>query len=51
MHFLSYHRETPPSNPLQPWFAGLVVIVSILRGAAYVTTVRVKEKSVAQGAE
>lgn len=39
IHFLSFHRATPDPNPLQPWFAGLVVIVLILRGCAYVSTV------------
>lgn len=45
MHFLSFHRETPPPNTLQPWFLGLVAGVFALRGAAYVLTVRAKGKS------
>lgn len=45
MHFLSFHRETPPPNTLQPWFLGLVAAVFALRGAAYVLTVRAKAKS------
>lgn len=45
MHFLSFHRETPPPNPLQPWFVGLVVLVLGLRGAAYLRTVRARRAS------
>lgn len=39
VHFLSFHRALPEPNPLQPWFAGLVVLVLILRAAAYMRTV------------
>jgi sulfoxide reductase heme-binding subunit YedZ len=42
MHFLSFHRATPPPNPLQPWFVGLVVVVLGLRAAAYLKTIRAK---------
>ena len=45
MHFLSFHRATPPPNTLQPWFLGLAAAVFALRGAAYVLTVRAKGKS------
>lgn len=42
MHFLSFHRATPPPNPLQPWFVGLVALVLGLRTAAYLKTIRAK---------
>jgi sulfoxide reductase heme-binding subunit YedZ len=45
MHFLSFHRATPPPNPLQPWFVGLVVLVLALRAAAYLRTIHVKGSS------
>lgn len=45
LHFLSFHRATPPPNMLQPWFLGLVAAVFALRGAAYVLTIRAKGKS------
>lgn len=38
-HFLSFHRATPVPNPLQIWFAGLVLLVFSLRSVAYVSTV------------
>lgn len=41
-HFLSFHRATPDPNPLQFWFAGLVLLVFFLRSVAYVRTVRAK---------
>lgn len=40
LHFLSFHRATPDPNPLQPWFAGLVLVVLGLRVGAYVQAVR-----------
>lgn len=49
MHFLSYHRATPPPNLLQPWFVGLVAVVVALRGAAYVMTVLAKGTSRSKG--
>ena len=49
MHFLSYHRATPPPNLLQPWFVGVVAMVAILRGAAYVLTVRAKGAARSKG--
>lgn len=45
MHFLSFHRATPPPNPLQSWFVGLVVLVLALRAAAYLRTIRAKGPS------
>ncbi len=51
MHFLSFHRATPPPNPLQPWFVGLVVLVLGLRAAAYVKTIRAKALSELPGEE
>lgn len=45
MHFLSFHRATPPPNPLQPWFVGLVVLVLALRAAAYLRTIRAQGPS------
>lgn len=44
-HFLSFHRATPDPNPLQFWFAGLVLLVFSLRSVAYVRTVRTKSSS------
>lgn len=41
-HFLSFHRETPDPNPLQLPFAGLVLVVLVLRIVAYVLTVRAR---------
>lgn len=41
-HFLSFHRATPDPNPLQIWFAGLVLLVFSLRSVAYVRTVRAR---------
>lgn len=49
MHFLSFHRATPPPNTLQPWFLGLVTTVFALRGAAYLLTVRAKGKTLLEG--
>jgi len=43
-HFVSFHRETPDPNPLQLPFAGLVLAVLALRMAAYVLTVRVRNR-------
>lgn len=40
IHFLSFHRSIPEPNPLRLWFVALVVSVLILRGAAYITTIR-----------
>ena len=40
MHFLDFHRPTPEPNPLQVWFAGLVVLVLGLRIGASVLTWR-----------
>ena len=40
IHFLSFHRSIPDPNPLRPWFVALVVAVMILRGAAYIATIR-----------
>lgn len=51
MHFLSFHRATPPPNPLQPWFVGLVVLVLGLRTAAYLKTIRTKGRSELPGEE
>lgn len=51
MHFLSFHRATPPPNPLQPWFVGLVVLVLGLRAAAYLRTIRAKAPSELPGKE
>lgn len=51
MQFLSFHRETPPPNPLQYWFVGLVLAVFGLRIAAYLRTVRTKGPVKPQGAE
>ena len=51
MHFLSFHRATPPPNPLQPWFVGLVVLVLGLRAAAYLKTIRAKAASELPGEE
>ena len=42
IHFLSFHRATPPPNPLQPWFVGLVVLVLALRSTAYLRTISAK---------
>ncbi len=39
VHFLSFHRAVPAPNPLQPWFAALVVMVLLLRATAYVRTI------------
>lgn len=44
-HFLSFHRATPDPNPLQFWFAGLVLLVFSLRSVAYVQTVRAKSSN------
>lgn len=41
-HFTSFHRATPSANPLQPWFAGLVLLVVALRTLAFVQTVRTR---------
>jgi sulfoxide reductase heme-binding subunit YedZ len=49
MHFLSFHRATPPPNPLQPWFVGLVVLVLGLRAAAYLKTICAKGLSEVPG--
>lgn len=49
IHFLSFHRATPEPNPLQVWFAVLVVLVFCLRAAAYLRTVRAKGSSEALG--
>jgi sulfoxide reductase heme-binding subunit YedZ len=46
-HFLSFHRQTPEPNPLQMPFAILVVGVLVLRGAAYILTVRSKNRRAA----
>lgn len=51
MHFLSFHRATPPPNPLQPWFVGLVVVVLGLRAAAYLRTIRAKGSAGLPGKE
>lgn len=51
MHFLSFHRDTPPPNALQPWFVGLVVLVLGLRAAAYLKTIRAKAPSELPGEE
>ena len=51
IHFLSFHQATPPPNPLQPWFVGLVVLVLGLRAAAYVKTIRAKALSEQPGEE
>lgn len=40
MHFLDFHRPTPEPNPLQVWFAGMVVLVLGLRIGASVLTWR-----------
>lgn len=49
MHFLSFHRATPPPNTLQPWFLRLVAGVFTLRGAAYVLTVYAKGRAPREG--
>ncbi|TYB90044.1 ferric reductase-like transmembrane domain-containing protein [Oceaniovalibus sp. ACAM 378] len=46
IHFLSFHRAVPDPNPLRPWFAGLVVMVLLLRWIAYIATVRAKGRAV-----
>lgn len=51
MHFLSFHRATPPPNPLQLWFVGLVVLVLGLRAAAYLKTIRAMAPSELPGEE
>lgn len=51
MHFLSFHIEVPPPNPLQAWFVGLVVLVFGLRMAAYLRTIRAKLHAVSPGEE
>ena len=44
IHFLSFHRAIPEPNPLRPWFVGLVLLVAILRAAAFMrTTGRTRE--------
>lgn len=43
-HFLSFHRAIPAPNPLQPWFAGLVVMVLVLRAASYFRTVGLRSQ-------
>ena len=43
-HFLGFHRETPEPNPLQLPFAGLVLAVLALRIAAYVLTIRTRNR-------
>ncbi|OYW62322.1 MAG: hypothetical protein B7Z10_01340 [Rhodobacterales bacterium 32-66-7] len=44
MHFLSFHQATPEPNPLQYWFVGLVVLVLVLRLAAYLKTIGGRRK-------
>jgi methionine sulfoxide reductase heme-binding subunit len=44
MHFLDFHRPTPPANPLQWPFVGLVVLVIALRWAASVQSWRQKRR-------
>ena len=43
-HFLSFHRATPDPNPLQLPFALLVLAVVVLRGAAFLTTIRRRQR-------
>lgn len=45
LHFLSFHQATPEPNPLQYWFAGLVVLVLGLRSTAYLRTIGAKGAS------
>lgn len=45
IHFLSFHRAVPDPNPLRPWFAGLVVMVLLLRWIAYIATVSAKGRA------
>lgn len=44
-HFLSFHRQTPEPNPLQYPFVVLVLVVLALRAAAYLLTVRRRERA------
>ncbi|QIG49021.1 hypothetical protein G5V57_15615 [Nordella sp. HKS 07] len=49
IHFLHFHRQTPDANPLQIWFAGLVVLVLVLRIAASILTWRRRQGSPGPG--
>lgn len=51
MHFLSFHEATPEPNVLQPWFIGLVLLVALLRAAAFLRTVRARRSSELPGEE
>lgn len=45
MHFLDFHRPLPPTNPLRWPFVVLVVLVLVLRFAAFIQTWRQRRKT------